>query len=646
MTLPKQAVRLIRFGDFEVDLDAGELRNGGANVKLRGQPVLVLAALLEQPGKIVTREELRTRLWLADTFVDFDHSLHASISRLRDALNDSSESPRFIQTVPRKGYRFVGTIFRETEQPAVELPQPPVLPAPVLAKVLPQRSGARAASSSLLQLGAAAILFALLLLGGLYVGWRTLRPASVRSPITSIAVLPLRNLSGDPSQEYFADGMTEALITSLAKMSSLTVISRTSVMHYKTSAAPVSQIARELGVQAILEGSVARSGNRVRITAQLIDASRDRHLWADTYERNIGDVLSLQDAVAADVAGEVGIHLSSASALAADQHRIPANAYETYLRGQYYWNQRTTEGDRRSLEQFQQAIKLDPEYALAYVGLADAWIGLGYYSVLPPKECFPHAEEAALEALKIDPNLGAAHASLGFVAFEYDWDGVRAEHEFKLATQLAPNYVYSHQWYAEYLMTVGRMDDAVGESKRALQIDPLSLPVNATSAWRFYAAHHADQALTLLRKNLDLDPRFALAHWELARIYEEQGKFSDEIAELKQGLDDSQNDPVLRASLARAYALSGDTEDAGKNLNALRRLSRHQYVSPYFFAWVEEALHDRTQTFANLEKAYDERSNWLVYLNIDPRFSSLHADPRFSSLIARMSKPIASVPGA
>jgi TolB-like protein/DNA-binding winged helix-turn-helix (wHTH) protein len=450
MGVTKPTASAFQFGVFELDLKAGELRKQGIKVKLQEQPFQVLATLLEHAGEVVTKDELQQQIWAADTFVDFDHGLHSAITRLREALGDSSESPRFIETIPRRGYRFV---------------------APLKLIGSPTESGVADGKDRLWTFGGsvlAGLLGGALLLGAvltLNLGgarrwlWRESNPA-----IRSLAVLPLENLSGDPAEDYFADGMTDALIADLSKISALRVISRTSAMQYKGTKKRLPQIARELNVDGVVEGSVMRSGNRVRITAQLLQAGTDQHLWAEAYERDLGDVLKLQGEVAQTIAQQVRIQLTpQQKAQFGSALGVSPEAYEAYLRGRYFWNQRTEEGLGKSVGLFRHAIDIDPNFPLPYAGLADSYLLLGDFGFLAPDEAYPKAKAEALKALRLDDHLAEGHAALAMVALEYDWDWVNAEREFRLAIEANPSYATGHQWYAEYLTTLGRSEEAINQ---------------------------------------------------------------------------------------------------------------------------------------------------------------------------------------
>jgi len=458
--------------------------------------------------------------------------------------------------------------------------------------------------------------------------------------IESLAVLPLANLSGDPEQEYFVDGMTDELIADLGQIEALRVISRTSVMQYKGVKKPLPQIARELNVDAVIEGSVLRSGDRVRITAQLIQAVTDKHLWAKSYERDLRDVLALQSEVAGAIANEIKIKLTpQEQARLASARPVNPEAHEAYLKGRYYWNLRTEEGLKKSSEYFQQAIEKDPGYALAYAGLADTYGVVATWNVMAPKEAYPRAKAAAFKALEMDETLAEAHALLGSAREEYDWDWVGAEKEFKRAIELNPGYATAHQWYAEYLSVMGRHNEAIAEAKRAQELDPLSLMINAIGGRVFFYARRYDEAIAQCRRTLELNPGFYPAHLFLAWAYEQEKRYAEAISEYQKAIAPGQSNPLLAAELARGYVAAGKRTEALTVISQMGELSKRRYVSSYVIAQIYTALGDTGRAFQWLEKAYQERDSQLAWLKAEPGFDSLRSDPRFQNLLRRMNFP-------
>jgi serine/threonine protein kinase/Tfp pilus assembly protein PilF len=469
---------------------------------------------------------------------------------------------------------------------------------------------------------------------------RLLRETSKGKDIHSLVVLPLQNLSGDPAQEYFADGMTEELTTDLSKIGGVRVISRTSAMRYKGANKPLPEIARELNVDGVIEGSVERSDHRVRITAQLIHAPTDTHLWADSYQRDLRDILSLQEEVARDIANKIKVRLTLAEqAGLSGSGVVDPQAYQSYLEGRYYWNLRTEEGLNRGIEYFRDAIAKDPHYALAYAGLAQSYVTLQGYRILPAKEAFPLAKAAALKALQLDEGLAEARTALGVVRAVYDLDPIAAEKEFKRAIELSPSYATAHQWYAEeVLFPSGRHKEAIAEEERALELDPLSMAINTWLGAVLYGAGENDEAIAQLRKAIEMDRNVPIAHLWLGRVYVQKKMFQEAIDELQSAVTLSGGRPVYLASLGYAYAVSGQGNKAAKILNELTQLSARKFVPAYEVAALCAGLKRKDQAFQWLEKARDERSS-LRGVESDPAFDSLRSDPRYAGFLRSLSLP-------
>jgi eukaryotic-like serine/threonine-protein kinase len=471
-------------------------------------------------------------------------------------------------------------------------------------------------------------------------GWRNRLLNGASTPrIESLAVLPLANFSRDPDQDYFADGMTEALITNLSRVSALRVISRTSVMQYKGAKKPLPQIAKELQVDAVVEGSVERSGNRVRISAQLIHAATDAHLWADSYDRELRDVLALQSEVAQAIASEVNAKVTAEERVRlASTHPVNPEAYEAYLRGRFYQNKRTESALRKSVEYFQQAIQKDPSYALAHAGLADSYTLLGQllYAVLPPSETMPKSKAAALWALQIDNTLSEARTSLAYIELIYDWDWVKSEEDFKRAIEFNPNYAQAHHWYALYLGVMGRQLESIAEMKRAQKLDPLSSIVNTSVGWMLYYSRRYDEAIGQFRKVLELDPDFFVTHWELGLAYEQKGMYEESRSEFERARTLSPDNPVILASLGYVDAVSGRRTEALEILNELGKLSKQRFVSPYVIGELHVGLGANDEALNWFEEAYHQRDNWLIFLKVDPRLDALRSSARFQALLSRL----------
>jgi TolB-like protein/DNA-binding winged helix-turn-helix (wHTH) protein/Flp pilus assembly protein TadD len=640
---PQRPASVLRFGTYEVSLQSGEVRKAGLRIRVQQQPMKLLEILLEHPGEVVTREELRSRVWPTDSFGDFDQALNIAIGKLRSALGDSAESPRFIETLPKRGYRFIADVSVADAEVRPRKPEPvagdPVALEP---KTEPGHMIQAAGLAIVPKYGLWAtrqVILALALVLGLTILSLWLFRSRVPAPtgVRSLAVLPLENLSGDVSQNYFADGMTDELITDLAQISALRVISRTSVMVYKGARKPLPQIARELNVDAVVEGTVLRSGDRVRITAQLIEASTDRHLWSQSYEGDLRDTLTLQKKVASAIADQIQINLTPREQAALKTVKVVnPEAYESYLKGRYFWNKRTADGLKAALAYFKQAIEEDPKYAQAYSGLADTYALLGdwQYAVMTPKEAFPQAKAAAIKALELDSTLGEAHNSLAFVLDGFDWDFDSAGKEFQRAIELNPGYATAHQWYAWHLSLLSRYDEAIAEMRKAENLDPLSLIINADLAELLVLTHSDDESIRQSHKTIEMDPNFGLAHNQLAQAYLQKHMYDEAVAELKTAVQLSGGSPAFIANLARAYVVSGKRSEAAKLLDDLKKRSNPGYSNASEIAVIYASLGDADQAMTWLEKGYDERFNPGVLLR--PGFDPLRSDPRFQNLVRRI----------
>jgi TolB-like protein/Tfp pilus assembly protein PilF len=578
----------------------------------------VLVYLAEHADQVVPKERLISAVW-ADTFVT-DDVLTRCISELRKAFDEDAKNPRVIETIPRSGYRLLGVVQGAVAEPAAARTR--------LSRRWPIALGVAA---GLLLLGFA------LNLGGLR---RRMFPPAPTPQIHSLAVLPLVNLSGDPEQEYFADGMTEELITDLAKIGELRVISRTSVMNYKDAHKPLPEIGRELNVDAVVEGSVQRSGQRVRISAQLIEARTDRNLWAASYERDLRDVLALQDEVATAIAREIQVKLTpQEAARLASARPINPQAHEAFLEGLYFWNQLTEKGIRKSIEYFQKAIQLEPGYARAYSALAFSYNLLASSEYAPPRENYEKAKQLAQKAIELDGNLSEAHAALGFVLCYSDWNWTAAEREFKRAIALNPNSDTGHHVYALFLGDMGRSEEAIAEMKKALESDPLSVLTHWNLGWLYWLADKPDQSIEQFQKILELDTNSPDAHVGLGMVYASQGRHAEAIAEWREARKLSEGDTTIMAGLGYAYAATGERNEADKVLDDLERVSKLKFVSPYLVAGIYAGLGDKTQAFHWLRRALDEHNDSLVALKVDPRFKSLRTDPRFREILRRVGLP-------
>jgi TolB-like protein/DNA-binding winged helix-turn-helix (wHTH) protein len=548
MPAPASTSEVLQFGIFELDLQRAELRKQGVRIKLQEQPLKVLQLLLRNRGEIVTREQLRTDIWPANTFVEFDHGLYSAMARLREALGDSSESPRFIETVARRGYRFIA---------------PVTSPGIVIVPVSEPGEIKRQPRSQRVVVGVLAGLLAGSLLLGMVLGFNLansrdwLRRRS-NPQVRSIAVLPLQNLSGDPTQEYFADGMTDELITELAELGSVRVISRTSVMQYKGAHKPLRQIGNELGADVVLEGSVLRSGQHVRITAQLIDAASDQHLWARTYDRELGDVLLLQSDMAGAIAEEIRAKIGgNAQSRAARLLRVDPEEQDLYLRGRYHLDKGSEDEINKGIEYFREAIEHNPRDARNYAGLADSYLALSDY-YLSPAATLAQAKQAAVKALELDENLAETHVSLGAIRFLYDWDWPQAEKEFAQAVRLNPNSSDAHLWRGVFLAQMGRTDEGISEIKLAESLDPLSLAVHVNAGWVYYVARRNERAVQEWRKILDIDPHFTITHTSIWIAYVKQAEMGALLSQPPAG----QVDTLQLAAITGRHAVRGNRGEA------------------------------------------------------------------------------------
>jgi TolB-like protein/DNA-binding winged helix-turn-helix (wHTH) protein len=617
MAVSAQSPTRLSFRKFELDLASAELHKDSQRVALPPKVFEILRALVERPGEVVTREELRTRLWATDTFVEFDDNLNHAVNRLRQVLGDSSDDPQFIETLPRYGYRFL--------VPVEAMRGPELKTAP----------GHRAATVAVVV--GASLLVALAALLALNVGgWRSrLFGHASEPPIQSLAVLPLSNLSGDPQQDYFADGMTDAIITDLAKIRGLKVISRTSVMQFKDVKKPLPEIARALGVDGILEGSVQRSAGRVRVTAQLIRAPTDTHLWADSYERDARDVLSLQGEIAQDVAREIKIALTPAeSSRLAAARPVNPESYELYLKGQYHYYKWNPGDFRTGIEYFQKAIVADPHWAPPYAALANSYGWLWIEGAVPPQEALPRFNAALKTALEIDNTLPEAHYTMAAAAFYYRWDWDEADREFRKALELNPGLVEARFEHAWYLSCMGRMPEAVVEAQRAVERDPLSVSANLALGDVYFSARKDDLAIAQLRRTVEMDPNDSRAHEFLGAMYEWKGMYEDAIREQQKAMTLLGNKTDELAGLQRAYRNSGTK---GYRMWKLAEAKRRQV--PFEVAGAFASLGDGGQAVAWLEKACQQHDWRMIQLKSWRTWDPIRSDSRFQNLMRRMNFP-------
>lgn len=634
-----------RFGPFELRPRTRELFKGKTRLKLRPQPFQILEILLEHPGQLVTRDELRLRVWAADTHVDFEHGLNASVKELRGVLSDSASKPRYVETLPKLGYRMIAPVAVEEPRREPVRNAPHTIPGGITAGKAP----APGQQPWMARFGrtrhwpvVAGILGLLILVAGGYGLWSRIRGRQVRNGgRLMLAVLPFDNLTGDAEQDYFSDGLTEEMISQLGRLDPqrLGVIARTSVMQYRKAQKPLEQIGRELGVQYVLEGSVRRDAGNVRISAQLIQMKDQSHVWSQQYDREVTGVLAVQGQIAREIADQIELTIG-------DQRRIDSangpplsreayEAYDLYLKGRYFWNKRTGQGFERAVQYFQQAIDKDATYARGYAGLADSYALLSNYNLVPENEYMPRARAAALKAVQLDERLAEAHASLALISENYDWDWPQAEKEFKRAIELDPNYATAHQWYAESLAYQGRFDEARSEIERARKLDPLSLIIAADDGAILYFSRQYDRAIERLRATLEMDPTFPRAR-VIIYAYTEKGQLAEALAEIENWRK-TEDTPYTLAVEAYVYGKSGKPKEAREAIAKLDERIRKEKIDPtVMYAVAFAGTNQKDQAFRWLNKAIAAHSSVLMTLKVDPIYDSLRIDPRFKKILQRV----------
>lgn len=626
----------IRFGDdFQFDIQGRRLLRSGRVLKLERIPTEILLLLIEQRGQVVAREQIVERIWGKGVFLDTDNSINGAIRKIRQVLKDDSEQPRFIQTVTGQGYRFLASIQPSTDNAAIDVSQLGVPDPAQEARPAPAEDPVQRRNLLLMGLAIVVVLAAAMVA----VQWRrTNSRPSASSGRVMLAVLPFANLTGDPAQEYFSDGMTEEMISQLGNVDPqhLGVIARTSVMYYKEKPKPLDQIGHDLGVQYVLEGSVRRDGNTARITAQLIKVDDQTHLWARQYDRQLNDLLALQGDVAREISEQIQIAFGSKLLASVPTTHPPSatyQAYDFYLRGRYFWNKRTQDGFARAVGWFQQAVDADPNYAQAYAGLADSYALMSTYGYAPAKEYMPKARNAAVRALQINDSLAEAHTSLAVIAQNFDWDWQTAEKEYRRAIELNPNYATAHEWYAECLALQGRFDDALRESERARQLDPLSLIIAADDGAILYFSRRYDKAIERFRSVLDMDPMFSRAKM-VVPAYTKNGQFQQALSELdawRKAVGGERS--FIAAWQSYIYGSMGRHEDAQKALQHAQQLNQKEHLDPAFLMVGYAGVNDKEQWLKALQKATQDRTNLPTTFKVDPFFDPLRGDPRFKVLL-------------
>ena len=606
---------------FRLDLDGYQLLDSGCPVRLERQPMEVLILLVERRGQLVTREDIAARLWGDGVFVDTDRNINSIVRKLRQALQDDPDHPEFLETVVGKGYRFVGPL--ETTTNRAQTPPPSSIAGPTPSN---HRSERRR-----FLVGAIACVAVAALIG---FGWRSLRAFRVEAgPAHSVAILPLDNLSGDATQEYFADGITQELTTELAQVSELRVISHTSVLQYEKSRKSVPEIAKELDVDAVIEGSVLRSGDRIRVTAQLIRAPADRAMWANSYERDLRDVLSLQRDIAEDIAEQVKIKLTH-DLPAGGPRALDPEAHDLYLQGLFHYERNTEKDLQEAIADFQKAVVKDPGYAAPYAGMADAYGELGVF-YWPPPQAMPQAKAAALKALELDPDLSAAHEALGSVYYYYEWDWAAAEREAKKALALNPSNAYARDLLAAYYGTVGRVNDSMRELQQARNLAPRSAVILGDTVFWSFLCRKYDLAIANGLAVTAAEPDNAFAQVFLGMAYAEQGQMAEALQHADLALQHD-NSPLVASFRANVYALAGRKSEAAGALREVEKQRVEHYSCAYEIGTAYILLGQIDRGFGWLHNAYEGRSECMILLKVDPRLDSVRSDPRYQDLLRRV----------
>jgi len=573
---------VVRFGVFEFHVKSGELLKQGRRVRLSGQPAQILAFLLARPGDLVTREELRQALWPADTHVNFDQSLNAAMKRLRHALGDSPEKPVFIETMARRGYRFIAPAGAPGQSP---LPSTP--------------------------------------------------PVQV---VHSIAVLPFENTTADPDADYLVDGLTEAVINALSRLPALRVLARSTVFRYRGKLVDCRTLGRKLSVGAVLVGRVSHRGDQLIVGIELVEVQTGWLIWGEQFSREIANVHLIEAELSAKISEKLRSELAGKTNASAParRHTQSTEAYQDYLKGRYHWNRMSAEGLLRSVDYFQHALKKDPGFALAHAGLADSYCLLGFFDLLPPAEAMPKAKASAMRAVEIDGDLAEAHASLASVLKVYDRDWAAAEQRYQQALQLNPNYVHGYRGYAALLAAIGRFPESVLQIRHAQELDPLSVVVSMEMAWNFFVAREYDHAIEQAYRVTHFDPEFPSAKYVLGLALEQKGRFAEARAALERSFAIVPGHAAAPASLGHLFGVAGETEEALGMLDQLNRLASSGHVAPFWHSILYAGLGDADAALSHLERSYAQSDVWLVWLNTDPRLDSLRADPRFEQLLRRV----------
>jgi DNA-binding winged helix-turn-helix (wHTH) protein/TolB-like protein/Flp pilus assembly protein TadD len=639
---------LYEFGPFQLDPPERLLRRDGLPVAMTPKAFDMLVVLVERCGHLVEKNELLKTVWHG-SFVE-EGNLSVTVSFLRKALNDDRGEHRYIETVSKRGYRFVADVRQvgasdtalnslgpDDTGLATQKVSSPEMPVTVVPKVRPSPIKLEFRWKLL----AAMLCLAALLVFARILPHRGGGTANVQEPvpIRSLAVLPFQTLGGKSGDEYLGLGMADALITRLANTGKIIVRPTSAIQKYSRQELSPQAVGLEQGVDTVLDGRIQREVSHVRLTVQLIRVRDGVQLWGESFDKEFTNIFALEDALSERVAQSIRLKLNGEETRRFNKRSTEKpDAYEAYVKGRYFWNKRTDKGMKKGLEYFRQAIALDPNFAEAYVGVADSYATLGLYAILPPKEAFLAAKDAASRALEMDDGLAEAHATLGFIHFYYDWDAADAANEFRRALADNPNYAMAHSWYGEALAAMGRYPEAVAEAHRALEDDPLSLIVGSNAGWTLCLAGNEDQGIQILKKTIEIDPGFPRTHFRLGRAYEQKQMYDLAISELEKAVSLSGGDPYYKGSLGHVYAVSKNASQARKVLQDLRERSRRQYVPAYAIALVYAGLGDNDPAIRWLEKAYEDRSTAMVFLESDPEFSSLRSDPRFELLSQHINR--------
>jgi TolB-like protein/DNA-binding winged helix-turn-helix (wHTH) protein len=619
----------VAFDRFELDLRSGELRKDGRKIRLQPQPFQFLALLIEKAGEVVAHDEVCRALWQTETFVDFDHSMAAAMNKIREALGDSAEHPQFVETLSRRGYRFIGHIRRGL----------PAVAAPPRSQGVPRLSTWLARWPRIVG-GISITVFALLVT----LGWKMIRDGDVTlgsgTHIRSLAVLPLANLSGQPDQDYFADGITEELTTDLGKISALRVISRTSTLQYKGSKKPLPEIARELNVDAIVEGTVARSGSHVHITANLIQASPERHLWAESYEGEVADALTVQGEIAQAVGRKIGLNITEKEReLLTVRRPVNTEAQDLYMEGRFAWNfAENAEASQKAVNYFQQAVDRDPSFAKAYAALASVYAVWIPGMAQGPRDRMPRAREFAMKALALDNTISESHSTLGMIHLFYDWNWFAAEEEYKQAIALNPSFFWVHSWHARGLVARGQAEQAVAEAQRVIGLSPSPLNWDYP-IWVFVLARREDLARERSEQLLRVAPQWTWAHFSAAQVYELNGNSEKAVQEFLKADELFGTEPRKIVQLKQAFAKYGSQGYWRQTVQNYKQTAKSSYVEPVLVAEACARIGDKECAFEWLEKGLNERDDLMINLNVDPPLESLHSDPRFQELVRRAGIP-------